>query len=394
MPDTHWNTKSPDAEPHDGNSGAARPPRMVGARQARDRGLKWVRTIRAEAVQHPSREFWAVNELIEYDNGDQGWRYASERPLFGGPRAIRRFETKERAEAGARSVMAELERAAEAQRERAAREHSDRIRRAKESESARRLADEERLMLEAAIQRHRTTPRVPEGDIVAIGGPAGHLPEILAATRAMPYLRRVFCQKAYPKRVYRSEDGVTWDVDHSAIGGWGDVTLRAAEFARRATIADGFGLDAEANWAETKAAIRRILKPRANELLERASVRRMLDEALAAGRTCLVWGRFVFWYERSELAWVVKEVDGDGVAADERRGDTLWLEGTILSTNHGRIIVLPYRREDGTTVRGHTKNSRADGPAKPRHPSQYVEIPFERLDGDLMVGLHGELPYE
>jgi hypothetical protein len=45
-------------------------------------------------------------------------------------------------------------------------------------------------------------------------------------------------------------------------------------------------------------------------------------------------------------------------------------------------------------VTGHTKNSRADGPARPRHPSEYVEIPFERLDGDLMVGLHGELHYE
>lgn len=385
MSDTHWTPNSRETGACAQDSGAANPTRMIGARQARERGLRWKRTIRAEAIQHPSREFWAVNELIEYDNGEQGWRYSSERPLYGGKRTIRQFASRESAEAEARFVTAELARAEEMAR-------SDRIRRAKESESARRLAEEERLMLEAAIQRHRATPRVPEGHIVAIGGPAGHLPEIVAATREMPYLRRVFCQKAYPKRVYRSEDGVTWDIDHSAIGGWGDIIHRAIEFARRAMIAEGFGLDPETNWAVTKAAIRKTLKPRANELLERASVLRMLDEALAAGRRCLVWGRFVFWYERSELTWVVKEVEVDTGA--DRSGDTLWLEGTIFSKNHGRIIVLPYRREDGTTVRGHTKNSRADGPAKPRHPSQYVEIPFERLDGDLMVGLHGELPYE
>jgi len=46
------------------------------------------------------------------------------------------------------------------------------------------------------------------------------------------------------------------------------------------------------------------------------------------------------------------------------------------------------------SAQGHTKNSSHDGKAKPRHPDQYVTLPFEVLDGDLMIGLFGELPYE
>jgi hypothetical protein len=45
-------------------------------------------------------------------------------------------------------------------------------------------------------------------------------------------------------------------------------------------------------------------------------------------------------------------------------------------------------------VRGHTKNGPNDGRALPRHPDNYVDIPFSLYDGDLMIGLLGELPYE
>jgi hypothetical protein len=69
-------------------------------------------------------------------------------------------------------------------------------------------------------------------------------------------------------------------------------------------------------------------------------------------------------------------------------------KGTILSKNHGRIVVLPYIKENGERVQGHTKNGPHDGRATPRHPDDHVELPFEALDGDLMIGLFGELPYE
>ncbi|MCY1368047.1 hypothetical protein D9M69_550060 [compost metagenome] len=89
--------------------------------------------------------------------------------------------------------------------------------------------------------------------------------------------------------------------------------------------------------------------------------------------------------------WVVKQVGAAGAAAD---GEALWREGTILSKNHGRIVVLPYIKEGGEKVQGHTKNAPHDGRALPRHPDDYIELPFEVLDGDLMYGLFGELNYE
>ena len=72
----------------------------------------------------------------------------------------------------------------------------------------------------------------------------------------------------------------------------------------------------------------------------------------------------------------------------------VWLEGKIDSRNHGRLIILPYKKSNGDFVNGHTKNCPHDGPAKPRHSSQYVSLPFHVLEDDLMIGLFGELPYE
>jgi hypothetical protein len=69
--------------------------------------------------------------------------------------------------------------------------------------------------------------------------------------------------------------------------------------ADRARIAEGFGLSAFDHWGRVKGAIRKTLFPRANELLQIAGVRRMLDEALARGVHVLVAGNTVFWYEPS-----------------------------------------------------------------------------------------------
>ena len=118
----------------------------------------------------------------------------------------------------------------------------------------------------------------------------------------------------------------------------------------------------------------------------------MLDEALARGQYVIVIGNFVFWYEQGkEVGWTVKSLGNDNA---NKEGETLWKEGKIVSKNHGRIVVLPYIKENGELVKGHTKNSPKDGKALPRHPDYFLELPFEVLDGDLMIGLFGELPYE
>ena len=120
-------------------------------------------------------------------------------------------------------------------------------------------------------------------------------------------------------------------------------------------------------------------------------MQRLLAEAFARGERVLVSNAIVFWYEDDGgLGWQVKET-GSTTEAD---GATLWREGTIRSTNHGRLVILPYVKEDGEKVRGHTRNAPGDGRALPRHPDHYVDIPFSLYSGDLMIGLFGELPYE
>lgn len=135
-----------------------------------------------------------------------------------------------------------------------------------------------------------------------------------------------------------------------------------------------------------------MLLPRANELLQLASVKRMLSEALSKGQKVLLVDGFVFWFEdHNQVGWTVKEASDSGAGA---KGNTLWKEGTIISKNHGRIVVLPYIKENGDYVQGHTKNAPNDGKALPRHRDEYVELPFEVLNGDVMRGLFGELYYE
>lgn len=78
------------------------------------------------------------------------------------------------------------------------------------------------------------------------------------------------------------------------------VSERSATYVERAKIANGFGFAATAHWGQTKARIREILLPRANQLLKLASVQRLLAEALASGQKVLVCNGIVFWYEEDD----------------------------------------------------------------------------------------------
>lgn len=250
-----------------------------------------------------------------------------------------------------------------------------------------RLQDEEVLMLTEALRRHVDDER-PEADTLKLASDSERYRQDLAEQlAAMPYLRVAKVGRSNNRwthaLLYLGPDGV-WSKPYHA----GE---KAALTAERAKIANGFGLSASAHWGKTKAAIRQILLPRANQLLQLASVQRMLAEALARGERVLVSNGIVFWCEPDgDIGWQVKETS----STRESEGATIWKEGTILSTNHGRLVVLPYIKEGGEQVRGHTKNGPNDGRALPRHRDHYVEIPFSLYDGDLMIGLFGELPYE
>lgn len=245
-----------------------------------------------------------------------------------------------------------------------------------------RKINEELLMLNEAIRRNHDHLRKDLASLVVPNDDESikiELSKILAQT---PYIKLARINKC----------NVTLHLDKN--NHWIQVlhTSQTAKYCYREKIARGFGYSGTEHWGQTKAAIRSILLPRANQLLQLASVKRMLDEALANGHKVLVSGNFVFWFEeKDQVGWTIKEVKNSD---SEKDSNILWVKGKILSKNHGRIVVLPYIKEKGEHIQGHTKNAPHDGIALPRHKNEYVELPFEVLSDDLMIGLFGELKYE
>ncbi len=247
-----------------------------------------------------------------------------------------------------------------------------------------RLAQEEQLMLNEAIKRSKSFQKPSIESLV--------LPK-RDGEKYRDGLYQCLCESPKIQIVQLPKHHVSLrrkgDFDWSTSI---NTNSKTGMYCFRERIASAFDMSGVEHWGETKAKIRDLLLPRANKLLQISSVQRMLDEALARGQYVIVIGSFVFWYEQGkEVGWTVKSV---GSASGGKEGETLWKEGKIISKNHGRIVVLPYIKENGELVQGHTKNSSKDGKALPRHPDYYLELPFEVLDGDLMIGLFGELPYE
>ena len=246
-----------------------------------------------------------------------------------------------------------------------------------------RLADEECMMLTEALRRNASAARPKRSDLILPADLHGMRDVLFEQLLEAPYLQIVYFPK-YKVALARSGD---FDWSHRL-----SPTQKCAVYCSREKVARGFGMSGTAHWGKTKNEIRAELLPRANTLLQLASVQKILIDAKARGQLVVVIAGFVFWYEESGTpGWIVKAVGGDSAS---KRGETLWHEGMIISKNHGRIVVLPYIKENGQKVQGHTKNSSHQKKALPRHPEEYVEVPFEILRGDLMIELFGELPYE
>jgi hypothetical protein len=244
-----------------------------------------------------------------------------------------------------------------------------------------RLFAEEQLMLSEGIRRHKKTPRPSTNNIVLPDNCESLLAPLMEILQETPYINLVRLDRT---SLFREKEH-----DWSTIA---KHTKQTAKYFYREKIAAAFGLNGTEHWGKTKSKIREMLLPRANQLLQLASVKRMLAEAEQQGKKVVVASGFVFWFEENDnVGWIVKEVSYSGA---EKYGNTLWKKGTILSKNHGRIVVLPYEKENGEFVQGHTKNAPHDGKAKPRHPKEFVELPYEVLEDDLMIGLFGELKYE
>nr|WP_298114083.1 hypothetical protein [uncultured Pseudomonas sp.] len=249
--------------------------------------------------------------------------------------------------------------------------------------AGRRIRDEEQLMEQEALRRNASMV-LPSADELELPRGLEALRSLVAQELSIaPYLQLI----AFPEFnvCLRRKDHFSWEYLNR-------LDAKLSQYCFRERIARGFGFSGTEHWGRTKAQIRAILLPRANQLLQLASVKQMLAEARLRGQRVLVIGSFVFWYEEDGAPrWIVKSTGGESSGEE---GTTLWHEGTILSKNHGRIVVLPYIKASGEHVQGHTKNAPHDGRAIPRHPDQYVMLPFEVLNGDLMIGLFGELHYE
>lgn len=245
-----------------------------------------------------------------------------------------------------------------------------------------RLMDEEYLMYQVAIQKHANSPRPTIDELVLDERNNLVAQALYESLREMPYLQCVNIP-TYGMILQRDSNNI-----------WKRLfrTSKGSKICYQERIARAFGLSGVDHWGKTKSAIRSMLLPRANQLLKLASVKRMLDDAKGKGQKVLVVGSYVFWYEeKNQVGWCVKEANDNEITS---KGNAIWKEGTIISKNHGRIVVLPYIKESGEKVKGYTKNAPNDGKAFPRHKNEYVELPFEVLDGDLMIGLFGELHYE
>ncbi|MBT2374390.1 hypothetical protein [Pseudomonas fluorescens] len=246
-----------------------------------------------------------------------------------------------------------------------------------------RLMNEERWMLSEASRRHASDPRPRAEDLLLPSDSEALRQPLFNILQQFPYIHFA--------RISRFGITLKRNGDHD----WTQKAVhnrKTAVYCSREKVARGFDRSGMDHWGKTKAAIRFSLLPRANQLLHETGFKLMLDDAKRRGQRVVVCEGFVFWYEDNDsVGWIVKQV---GESGKGKEGLTLWKEGTISSKNHGRIVVLPYIKENGEFVQGHTKNAPHDGKAKPRHPDHYVELPFEVLDGDLMYDLFGRMKYE
>ncbi|AYY00648.1 TPA: hypothetical protein ACS1E0_003798 [Klebsiella aerogenes] len=254
--------------------------------------------------------------------------------------------------------------------------------------SRQRLRNEEELMLREALNITSSLPRLQEDEVSL---------KLNAYRRAAISIKDELLQEININPLievaHLKENRMV--IGRDAKGDWGRYFYyneQTTKIAFREKISRAFGFSGRDHWGKVKSEIRIRLLPRANELLQLASVKRMLADAHSQGHKVLMAGGYVFWYEETgNIGWTIKATNSN---ESIKNGESIWHEGTIISKNHGRIVVFPYIKENGEKVQGHTKNAPHDGKAKPRHPSEYVELPFHVLEDDLMIGLFGELKYE
>ncbi len=183
--------------------------------------------------------------------------------------------------------------------------------------SGRRIRDEEELMEREAVKRNANLPR-PASHSLELAKGIERLREPLSELlEVAPYVQLA----AFPE--FKACLHCTGDMKWEYLGA---LNTKLSQACFRKSIARGYGYSGFDHWGKTKALIREQLLPRANKLLQLASVRQLLAETRSQGQSVLVIGGFVFWYEEDGVPqWVVKSTGSESSG----EGTTLWNEGTI-----------------------------------------------------------------
>lgn len=178
--------------------------------------------------------------------------------------------------------------------------------------------------------------------------------------KRMPYLRHVLFSPADYPQMWTSDDGVTWESPES----W-KYTKWAVKrsVADRAEITDAFGIDPLCHWGVTRGKLLRLIKSGWLDLAHRSDVKTALDKARERGIDLVIIQSRAFVWSDSE--WRERDVDRKR-STMQGAGSQAWLKAEIVSRNYGRVIVLPFVRDDGVVVPGHTRNPPHEGKSPPR----------------------------
>jgi hypothetical protein len=138
-----------------------------------------------------------------------------------------------------------------------------------------RLADEERMMLAEALRRHAKTQRPKREDLILPSESQSVRDALFKQLEQTPYLK-IFYSSSLNTALARSGE---YDWSRRL-----NPSKKCAMYFARDKIAQGFDLSGDGHWGKTKAEIRAKLLPRANQLLQLASVQKILFNAKARGQ--------------------------------------------------------------------------------------------------------------
>ncbi|QAY80449.1 hypothetical protein [Sphingosinicella sp. BN140058] len=245
---------------------------------------------------------------------------------------------------------------------------------AKAKRAATRAEDDAFLRAQATAHGRMKVPQTPAADDIVLESESTSTRAFIARRLDLtPWVRHLY--EPLTHRLLTSPDGLHWlesPADRNLK--WQD----RQKVAERAIIADAFDADPRAHWGQVRGALLKRLKDPRLSLLQRADFMALLDRARTAGKDAVVVGNMAFLWDESSGSWLLREATTSSASGPDGSKPAIWIEGKIISRNHGHLIVLPHIKSNGERVNGHTKNSPYQGPAELRSAPR--ELSFELVN--------------